>query len=81
MAVVSLQLSAVERVGERASTVALGRGVFVADASLYIARLSTQVMPRMRLVKSASAHREAVTYGADAVTYLGEEVWIMVPDA
>lgn len=51
------------------------------DVAQPVARVSTQRVLRVLVNKSTSAHRETVTDGGTPVTYDGEEVWIMVPDA
>jgi hypothetical protein len=43
--------------------------------------LATQPMLRVLVFKSVSAHRETVTDNGEVITFDGEEVWIMVPDA
>ena len=55
--------------------------VCVLEAKQPTLHIAPQPVLRLRLVKSISAHREVVTFGGDPVTHLGEEVWVMVPDA
>ena len=50
------------------------------DVALPVARLASQRVLRVRVYKSASAHREVVTDDGITVTDNGEEVWVMVPD-
>lgn len=46
-----------------------------------VAVASTQPALRVLVYRSVSGHPETVTDGGTPVTYDGEEVWVMVPDA
>jgi hypothetical protein len=46
-----------------------------------VAVASSQPVLRVLVYRSVSGHPETVTDGGTPVTYDGEEVWVMVPDA